>query len=1010
MNSYGDPSSPRGRAQIPGSNGDPGPGADNPYQRPDHDTPPVRRPSAAPADGWSANGGSAANGPASGGRASVPPSGSAAAGRATSGRASVGSASVGGSTPGGPEQSGRARVGGRAGVPASPDGGYGGGYGGTGYGGTGYGDGGYGGNGGHPNGGRDGSRHGDGAAGDRPAGRAVVGAASVGAASVGAAPVGAAPVGGRARVGGRAMVRPVSPAGPGDGGGPGGTGPGGPGGFGPDGRGGSGGRADRDPDALRRAKKRKRVNLLIASFAVLIMLAGGGVVLGTYYSTTVPLPDDVVLPEASTILASDGKKQLAKVGEQNRTLVTSKQIPDHVQKAVASAEDRKFYDHSGVDYAGIARAAWNNFTGGSRQGASTITQQYARNAYDNLEGATYARKVREAVLASKLNDKFSKEEMMQHYLNTIYFGRGAYGIEAAALTYFGHSASKLTVAEAAVLAAVIKQPTPDESTGHKGYDPAVNPEEAKIRWNYVLDGMEEKGWMPAGQQRPTEYPKFNPLPKPGACIAECGANTPNGNVINYVRAEMAEKGLCKPETCDQEIRDGGYRITTSIDYKMQQALIKIASRKVKGSELSDQPKNLMTGVVAVDPKTGRVLAYYGGETGTGHDYAGKNVEGGVLTGGHPPGSSFKAYTLAAALDNDISLQSHWDATPFTPEGVKFKVRNVADVSKSCGKWCSLEESTIKSFNVPFYHITEEIGPAKVLDMSRRAGVTTMWTSADNPPKPYDLTTAKLDEIAPSTFFHVVGYGQYPITVLDHANGMATLANRGLYNKAHFLVKVQQKNSDGEWEDLGGEQLKPKQTIRKEVADDVTSVLKKIPGNNGDALSGGRPATGKTGTWELNEKSSDNAHAWMVGYTPQLATAVWVGNEKKEQALKDKNGNKIGGSNLPADIWKRFMNEALKGEEVKQFADGKGIGNPDAGNGKSPSPKPPEPQPGTCDNPFGFGCPPGTFNPGQNPNPNPNPNPNDPNPGGPGNGGPGNNQPGGGGGTGLLSTPPAPRRE
>ena len=177
-------------------------------------------------------------------------------------------------------------------------------------------------------------------------------------------------------------------------------------------------------------------------------------------------------------------------------------------------------------------------------------------------------------------------------------------------------------------------------------------------------------------------------------------------------------------------------------------------------------------------------------------------------------------------------------------------------------------------------------------------------------------------------------------MLDHANGLATIANRGMYNKAHFVLSVEKKDSEtGKWRLVGGEDLDPRQTIRPEVADDVNDVLQEIPRNNGDSLDG-RPATGKTGTWELNEKSADNAHAWMIGATPQLATAIWVGNVGKQVALIDDNGERVQGSGLPAEIWKRFMDKALAGKDVEQFPEGKGIGNPDAGNGKSPAPTAP----------------------------------------------------------------------
>ncbi|MGN9764110.1 transglycosylase domain-containing protein [Micromonospora sp. SD12] len=933
MNSYGDSSSPRGRAQIPGQHGDPGGDArGGGWSAAQEGTAPAGRASVAPraaGAGRASVGGSASvpqrGAPASGSAsAAVPPRGGSAAGSASVGSASVGRAGPGrASVPVSPAPAaGRAAGAGRASVPVSP-------------------------------------------AASGSAGRATVGTAAVGAASAGRASVGSAAVGG---VSGRATARAsVSPAS----GGPGG--PGGPTGPGRRARGAG------DPAGAARAKKRKRVNLLIASFAVFIMLAGLGVVGFTYYSTNVVLPEDTTPPQATTLYASDNKTIIAKVGTQNRTLVTIDQIPTHVQDAVAAAEDRNFYEHSGVDYKGIVRAAWNNVSGGSKQGASTITQQYARNAFDNLKDDTYARKVKEAILASKLNDEYTKPQIMQHYLNIIYFGRGAHGIEAAAQTYFGRPANKLSVAEGAVLAALIKQP--EANAGHKGYDPAVNPTDAKSRWEYVISGMVAEGWLnaPGKPQAPTlaEYPtKTLRKPSQGGAGIDYGVNTPYGNVINYVKQEMRDKGICvdkedqvtdaKP-LCSQALMSGGYKIRTTIDTKIQKAAVETAQRSRKGSELSDQPPNLMAAVVAIEPKNGRVLAYYGGDNGTGTDYAGKNTDAsGNPYGGHPPGSSFKIYTLAAALKEGKALESRWKGRAFTPKGTKFKVSNAGVDNPECGDSCTLTVSTLKSLNVPFYHVTETIGPDKVVDMAAKAGVSMMWRSDTNPPKGYDLTKTDPKDIAPSPFFHVVGYGQYPITVLDHANGVATFANQGRYHKAHFLYSVEKRDElTGKWKKIADEgSLKGEQRIDKNVVADVTSVLEQYPARVDHKLDDGRKAASKTGTWELKSNSDDNGDAWMIGYTPQIATAVWVGNVKDRKPLKLKNGTKISGGNLPGTIWERFMDEAhkVKDWEKKDFPPAANVGDPNTGNGEAPPPPPPPSGPPNCD-PLGLFCPPGGGNNG-----------------------------------------------
>lgn len=830
-----------------------------------------------------------------------------------------------------------------------------------------------------------------------PAGRASVGVGSAGRASVGVGSAGRASVGsaavggpaGRATVG-RAGVSPLggSPGGPG--------GPDGPGGSGP-GRGHGG-----NPDAVARAKKRRRINLLIAAFAVFIMLAGVGVVGFTYYSTTVVLPSAIPLPLSTTIYMSDGKKVAAKLGNENRQLIKINQIPEHVQHAVAAAEDRNFYRHSGVDYKGIARAAWNNFTGGDKQGASTITQQYARNAYENLKDDSYARKVKEAILASKLNDRYSKSEIMEHYLNTIYFGRGAYGIEAAAQTYFGVPAKKLTVAQGAVLAALIKQPVASKT--HKGYDPAVNLPDAQQRWTYVLDGMVTENWLTEAT-RPKVYPKVLPPSKAGS--ASFGVKTPKGNVINYVRKEMEQWGICTNSgaagktSCVDALRDGGYRITTTLDPKLQRYAEEAARPGLKGSELYGQPSNLMSALVSIDPRNGRVLAYYGGDSGADFDYAGLNTDkNGDPTGGHPPGSSFKIYTLAAAIDAGVSVNSHWDATPFKPDG-KNEIGNARRGAGVCGKWCTLEQSTIKSYNVPFYHVAADkevgIGVPKVLDIARRAGITMMWTVADN--KMHDLRKETPEKAAAAGLDGWTAFGKYPVTVLDHANGLATLANRGVYNKAHFVLRIQQQNREtGLWQNVPGtgEKRDPKQLLNPQVTDEVTGVLKQIPGPNHAALDDGREAAGKTGTWEARDGSRANGHAWMVGYTPEIATAVWIGSrDPKRPELIDKDKENIGGSGLPAKIWKRYMDEALQGQPKDKLPDVTGMGNDKTGNGVEPAKPAPPPNPCAADplNPF---CPQQPQQPQQ---------PTFPGfPGGPG-GGNGNGNGGGGGGGILPTTPP-----
>jgi membrane peptidoglycan carboxypeptidase len=690
----------------------------------------------------------------------------------------------------------------------------------------------------------------------------------------------------------------------------------------------------------KRRKKVRRRNLIIAAFAVFIMLAGGVVVAGTYYYDSVPPPQQLALPESSTIFFADGKTQLAKLGQEkggNREYVPISAIPKWVQDAVISAEDRNFYHHSGIDTKGILRAAWNNLTGGETQGASTITQQYARAAA-NLTGVTYARKLREAVMASKLNQEYSKPQILEFYLNTIYLGRGAYGIQAASRAYFNNkTVDKLTPAEGAVLAAVIKQPEADGS--FKGYDPAVNLGPAQDRWNYVVDGMVKMGTITAADRAKMAYPKVSK--KANACVAEatCGVDTPVGNVVNYVASELAAMGI-------NDLKAGGYRVTTTIDPKMQKAA-ENAARFVQGSPMYGQnkkTKNLMAAMVSVDPRNGRVKAYYGGDKGTDFDYAGLNTneKTGALQGGHAPGSTFKIYTMAAALKDGIATDSHWDALKLTDPDTGRKLTNAGrdnSGSVSCGHWCTLEESAIQSYNVPFYYITKEIGAHKVVDAAKAAGVRDMWT---NDGDAVDLTKVSGEQVAPSKFDNEVGFGQYPITVLDHANGIATFAAGGVYHQAHFVLRVEKKGDDGKYKVIGGAKEKGERRFEEAQITDMMNVLKKIPDHNHDDLDDNRQALGKTGTWELGpdakgNKRDGNGDAWMIGATPQLATAVWIGTKGNvRQRIVDKSGEDIGGSGLPAEVWKAFMNAALKGTDTETFPPAAHTGDPNRGNGIRPA--------------------------------------------------------------------------
>lgn len=771
----------------------------------------------------------------------------------------------------------------------------------------------------------------------------VGGRASVGGPPMGNAPVGSARVGGRASVGSasvgsasvaRAAVRPGPSYDQLEG--PGGGGPGGP----------------KGKDLTKSAKKRRRANILTAAAAIVVILLGGGVVAGTWFFDDVQLTEPKAEDQVTQLFASNDKTLLATVGDTNRSLVPYQTINPVISEAVMAAEDKNFKDHHGIDMLGIMRAAWNNFTGGDTQGASTITQQYARHAAE-LKEISYNRKLREAVIARKMEDHYSKEEILGRYLNSVYFGRGAYGIEAAVKAYFGNNRSSITQpgakgaitpAEAAVIASVIKQPEP--SATHQGYDPQNSLQNAKERWQYTLNNMVEKGWL-----KPADMPaKFPTVQKfdPNKCRTDCGSQQATGKIVKYVKNELRAMGISS-----EEQSKGGLRITTTIDPAVQKAAETAANRANEESPLHDFEATYKTALTAVDPGTGRVLAYYGGPKGTGWDYAGPNYNdsGDFIGGGRPPGSSFKIYTLLAALSDGYGFDTTWDAEVKKIGGDA--INNASRENLQCDKRrCSLETCTIQSYNFCFYHLAAKLGSDKVAEAARKAGVNFITGQQGR----IDLNKVTDEAKLKAQLGNEIGYGQYPITPLDHASGVATLANDGVYNKAHFVKTVMKRDAAGKFQAYKKEKKTDKQVFEKNVVAAIDHVLQKIPGKNDKTLKDGYKAIGKSGTWEFKDGStSQNGDAWFVGGTRHIAATVWIGREKEvkkkmvpQPIFKTPNSKSgMSGGSVPGEVWKTFLDLANKAMDYPKddFLPDEKVGDPNKkGNGLPPE-KPENP---ACD--------------------------------------------------------------
>ena len=621
-----------------------------------------------------------------------------------------------------------------------------------------------------------------------------------------------------------------------------------------------------------------------------------------YLIVSVPKSGDIKTAQVSTILASDGS-EIAKIvpPEGNRVDVDISQVPVHVRDAVLAAEDRDFYTNPGFSITGFARAVRNNLFGGDIQGGSTITQQYVKNALvgDQRYGVGgLIRKAKELVISTKMSQQWSKDEVLQAYLNIIYFGRSAYGISAAATAYFGKSVDQLTVAEGALLAALIQRPST--------LDPATNPDGALTRWNWVLDGMVTTGALTQAERDQQVFPQ---TVSPDDAKTANLTTGPNGLIQRQVVNELLELFNIDQQTLNTQ----GLQITTTIDPQAQQAAVDAVDNALDG-----QMPEMRAAVVSIDPRTGGVKAYYGGSDAAGFDFA---------QAGLPTGSSFKVFTLIAALEQGMGLGFQVDSSPLK---VDEKLTITNSEGESCGT-CNIAEALKRSLNTSYYRLMLKLknGPEDVAEAAHRAGVAESFPGVEH--------TLSEDGLggppAPG-----VALGKYETRVIDMASAYATIADSGIYRRTHFVQKV--VNAQGEvLFDADAEDTTGDRRIEKAVADNVSAAMAPIPAwSNGHTLSGGRASAAKTGTHQLGDTGA-NRDAWMVGFTPSLSTAVWVGTVKGDKPLVNSWGGPVYGSGLPADIWKATMDGALQGTDFESFPTPTEVG------GYAGVPAPPPPPPG-----------------------------------------------------------------
>ncbi|MGW5387761.1 transglycosylase domain-containing protein [Nocardia sp. NPDC003963] len=642
-------------------------------------------------------------------------------------------------------------------------------------------------------------------------------------------------------------------------------------------------RPPRPPVRIRphRSRGRRIRHLLLWLFTILVAVPALIIAL-VYWSAEIPAAGTVPINQTATITASDGTTVLAKVvpPEGNRTPVPLSDVPEHVREAVLSAEDRNFYTNPGFSTSGLLRAVRDNVLGRANAGGgSTITQQYVKNAFLDSE-RTVSRKAHELIISSKMAKEWSKDDILGAYLNTIYFGRGAYGVAAAAQAYFGKPVPELTVAEGAVLAALIRSPS--------GLDPQTRLPQLLQRWNYVLNGMVEMRALAPGERDAIVFPPTIPPPAPEDANTTRG---PEGHIKTQVLRELADAGIS-----DQELNTGALQITTTIDARAQEAATTAATGALDG-----QPPELRTAVTSIDPRSGAVRAYYGGADGIGFDFAQAPVQ---------TGSAFKTFAVLAALQQGIPLSRAFDSAPVDVNGVL--VRNVEN--ESCGT-CSLGEAYKRSLNTSFYRLTLAMnnGPQAIADAAHQAGIP-----QDIPGVPGQSLTEMGSAPMPS-----IVLGTYLVRPIDMASAYATIADDGRYHQPYFVERVVRGDGrvlldrGGDPQQRTGAQPPPaEQRIPQTIAAQTAAAMLPIASySNGHALNG-RPSSAKTGTTQLGD-TGQNKDAWMVGFTPSLSTAVWVGTESN-LPIVTAGGGRIYGSGLPADIWKQTMDGGLVDTPVEQI--------------------------------------------------------------------------------------------
>jgi len=590
-------------------------------------------------------------------------------------------------------------------------------------------------------------------------------------------------------------------------------------------------------------------------------------------STSCVRPPVIEPPEVSPnarrsrILAADGSV-LATLFIENRSEVTIDDIPAHLLEAVVAAEDQRFWSHKGFDGKAVTRAAIANAASKRTvQGGSTITQQYVKNAFYPVgRKRTLEQKIREAQLAWKLETELTKKQILERYLNTVYFGDGAYGVKAAAEQYFRKDVSQLALGESAMLAAVIRAP--------ENYSPRIFPNLALARRNFVLRRMEKLGMIPPSDASATEASPLGISEPPLRDIKE-------PYVVDYVKRFVIDHpafGRDQAERASLLFR-GGVDFKTSIDLGLQQAA------RDSVAQILNRPGDPEAALVAIDPRTGHVLAMSGGRNyGLSQVNLALGRKGGGL--GRQPGSAFKPFVLATAIEDGLLPSTMYASSPPVIRISRKEVWRPRNNEGAGGGPMSLERAMVNSVNGVFARLGMDVGPARVANTAKRMGIS----------------------YSPLRGVPSISLGTQEVAPIEMASAYGTLANYGIHMEPSPLVTAVAP---------GGQSIPLQSTITRALdpgnAYLVTDVLRKvIEDGTGTRAQIGRPAAGKTGT------SQDNADAWFVGYTPELVVAVWVGYPEGRVPMRNVHGSTVFGGTLPAMIWREFMLKALADKPALNF--------------------------------------------------------------------------------------------